>query len=81
MKQDEQPNLTTPSSTEQAQDMLRTSTRQVQDKFHTDNYNIIGVIKVIELRQMSVKEMMAGLQLKGRDKANSSLIYSIRAQN
>ena len=46
---------------------LRTSTGQAQDKLHTDNYNIISVIKVIELRQMSVKEIMTGLQLKGRD--------------
>ena len=55
------------TSTGQAQDKLRTSTGQVQDKLHTDNYNIISVIKVIELRQMSVKEIMTGLQLKGRD--------------
>ena len=57
----------TPSSTEQVQDKLRTSTGQAQDKLHTDNYNIISVIKVIELRQLSVKEIMTGLQLKGRD--------------
>ena len=74
-----QPNLDAPSGTEQVpdklpdklpeqvQDKLRTSTGQVQDKLHTDNYNIIGVIKVIESRQMSVKEIMTGLQLKGRD--------------
>ena len=42
-------------------------TGQVQDKFHTDNYKIVEVIKVIEYRQLSVKEIMTGLQLKGRD--------------
>ena len=49
------------------QDKLRTSTGQVQDKLHTDNYKIVEVIKVIEYRQLSVKEIMTGLQLKGRD--------------
>ena len=47
--------------------MHRTSTGQVQDKLHTDNYKIVEVIKVIESRQLSVKEIMTGLQLKGRD--------------
>jgi predicted transcriptional regulator len=42
-------------------------TGQVQDKLHTDNYKIVEVIKVIEYRQLSVKEIMTGLQLKGRD--------------
>ena len=75
-----QPNLTTPKSSESleqksfatagiqdAQDKYRTSTGQVQDKLHTDNYKTIEVIKVIEYRQLSVKEIMTGLQLKGRD--------------
>ena len=52
---------------EQATYKHRTSTGQVQDKIHTDNYNIIGIIKVIEFQQLSVKEIMTGLQLKGRD--------------
>lgn len=56
-----------PESTLQVQDKHRTSTGQVQDKIHTDNYNIIGIIKVIEFQQLSVKEIMTGLQLKGRD--------------
>ena len=56
-----------PESTSQVQDKHRTSTGQVQDKIHTDNYNIIGIIKVIEFQQLSVKEIMTGLQLKGRD--------------
>jgi Protein involved in cell division len=56
-----------PSSTEQAQDKRRISTGQVQDKLHTDNYNIISIIGVIEFHQLSVKEIMTGLNLKGRD--------------
>ena len=56
-----------PENTPQVQDKYRTSTGQVQDKIHTDNYNIIGIIKVIEFQQLSVKEIMTGLQLKGRD--------------
>ena len=46
---------------------LGTSTGQVQDKLRTDNYNIISLIKVISEKQLSVKEMMSGLNLKGRD--------------
>ena len=56
-----------PENTPQVQDKHRTSTGQVQDKIHTDNYNIIGIIKFIEFQQLSVKEIMTGLQLKGRD--------------
>ena len=56
-----------PESTLQVQDKHRTSTGQVQDKIHTDNYNIIGIIKVIEFQQLSAKDIMTGLQLKGRD--------------
>lgn len=56
-----------PENTPQEQDKRRTSTGQVQDKIHTDNYNIIGIIKVIEFQQLSVKKIMTGLQLKGRD--------------
>ena len=56
-----------PESTPQVQDKQRTSTGQVQDRIHTDNYNIIGIIKVIEFQQLSAKEIMTGLQLKGRD--------------
>ena len=56
-----------PENTPQVQDKHRTSTGQVQDKIHTDNYNIIGIIKVIEFQQLSAKDIMTGLQLKGRD--------------
>ena len=47
-----------PESTLQVQDKHRTSTGQV---------HIIGIIKVIEFQQLSAKEIMTGLQLKGRD--------------
>ena len=52
---------------EQTPDKHRTSTGQVQDMLRTDNYNIVEIIKVIGDRQLSVKEMMDGLNLKGRD--------------
>jgi fido (protein-threonine AMPylation protein) len=45
----------------------RTSTGQVQDKLFTKDNNIISLIKLLYDNQMSVKEMMEGLNLKGRD--------------
>ncbi len=62
-----QPNLADPTSTGQVQDKYKTSTGQVQDKFHTDNQNIIDLIKVVGEEEMSVKIMMNGIGLKGRD--------------
>ncbi len=63
---------------EQPPDKHRTSIGQVQDKFHTDNYNIISLIRVIGDMQLSVKKMMSGLELKGRDNfLNLYLIPSI----
>ena len=62
-----QPNLLDPTSTPQVQDKYRTSTGQVQDMLHTDNYNIICLIKVIGFNQLSTKDLMSGLNLKGRD--------------
>lgn len=56
-----------PTSTEQAQDKYRTSTGQVQDKLHTNNPNIIKVVRTIGEQEMSVKEMMSMVGLKGRD--------------
>ena len=57
----------TPAITGQAPGKRRTSTGQVQDKLHTDNPNIHGIVKVIGERELSVKEMMSGVELKGRD--------------
>lgn len=64
-----QPNLAdaTGTSTEQASDKHRTSTGQVQDKLHTVDYDIIKLISAIGEQEMSVKEMMNGVGLKGRD--------------
>ena len=45
----------------------RTGTRQAQDMLHTDNPNIQKLIRVVGEQELSVKEMMSGLGLKGRD--------------
>lgn len=45
----------------------RTSTGQVQDMLNTDNPNIQNLICVIGDQKLSVKEMMSGIGLKGRD--------------
>ena len=54
-------------STGQVQDKHRTSTGQAMDLIHTDNFDIISLVKVIGTNSLSVKEMMSGLKLKGRD--------------
>ena len=56
-----------PTSTGQVQDKHGTSTGQVQDKFNTDNPNIIKLVKIIGIQEMSVKSMMEGAELKGRN--------------
>ena len=45
----------------------RTSAGQAQDMLHTDNPNIQKLIRVVGEQELSVKEMMLGLGLKGRD--------------
>ena len=45
----------------------RTSAGQAQDMLHTDNPNIQKLILVVGEQELSVKEMMSGLRLKGRD--------------
>lgn len=45
----------------------RTSTGQAQDKLNTDNPNIIALVQVVGEQELSVKEMMSGVNLKGRD--------------
>ena len=52
---------------EQVQGKHRTSTAQVQDKLHTDNPNVERLVHVIGEQELSVKEMMNGVGLKGRD--------------
>ncbi len=44
-----------------------TSTGQVQDKLYTDNTNINRLVVVIGNQELSVKDMMDALELKGRD--------------
>ena len=56
-----------PSSTGQVQDKFRTSTGKVTNQFDTDNHNIQQLVLAIGDQQMSVKEMMEALSLKGRD--------------
>ncbi len=55
------------TSTPQVQDKNGTSTGQVQDKLNTENPNIMGLIQVVGEQELSVKEMMSGINLKGRD--------------
>ena len=54
-------------STGQVQGKLRTSNPQVQDRFFIENPNITRLVQFIGEQELSVKEMMAGLGLKGRD--------------
>ena len=61
----EQPDLAT--QTGQVQDKFATQTGQVQDKFHTQNPNIIELVRTIQDKELSVKEIMEGMNLKGRD--------------
>lgn len=63
----EQPRLDEPSSTGQVQDKLGTSTDKVIYQFDTDNHNIQQLVLAIGEQQMSAKEMMEVLSLKGRD--------------
>ena len=51
----------------QARDKFGTSSGQVQDKLHTDNACIKRLVEVIGNGQLSVKEMMEGVGLKGRN--------------
>ena len=53
--------------TGQAPDKYRTSTGQVQDKFHTENEDVLRVLKAIGHQQMAIKEIMEVFNLKGRD--------------
>ena len=61
-----QPNLGSPTSTPQVPYKYPTSTPQVQDKLHTSNPYIIRLLQVVGERELSVKEIMEGLELKDR---------------
>ena len=62
-----QPNLASQSTRTKVEHKRKTSTRQVQDNFHTDNANIKRLVIAIGNQQLSVKNMMNALELKGRD--------------
>ena len=55
----------------QAQDKypikFRTSSGQARDKLQDVNYDVLRLIKVIGINKLSVKDMLNGLELKGRD--------------
>ncbi len=53
--------------TGQVQDKFGTSTGDVPNQFDTDNHNIQQLVLAIGEQQLSVKEMMEALSLKGRD--------------
>ena len=59
--------ISTSTSTSARVNKRRTSTGQVQDKLHTDNPNIVKLVQIIGEQELSVKEMMDGVGLKGRD--------------
>ena len=61
-----QPNLAAPTSTEQVPHKYATSTPQVQDKLHTSNPNMLRLLQVVGERELSVKSIMEGLELKDR---------------
>ena len=62
-----QPNLADPASTASSPDKYPISTRQVSDKLHTDNDNIIKLVCTIKDKQLSVKEMLVAMGLKDRE--------------
>jgi fido (protein-threonine AMPylation protein) len=55
------------TSTGQVQDKLRTSSIQVHDKLHPNTVEIEKIVNAIGTKQLSVKEIMEVLGLKGRD--------------
>ena len=60
-------NLAGGTSSQQEEYKHRISTGQVQDRLHTDNANIKRLVFVIGKQELSVKNMMDALELKGRD--------------
>ena len=62
-----QPNLANSTSILQVQDKRRTSAGQAQDKSLVENPDIIKLICAIGEKELSVKEMMNEVGLKGRD--------------
>ncbi|MCI1647511.1 MAG: Fic family protein [Bacteroides sp.] len=53
-------------NSEQVPNKYRTSTEQAPDRFHSDNANILKVIKIIGKQELSVKEMLEKIGMKHR---------------
>lgn len=68
-----QPNLANPSSTHQVAIKHPSSARQVPDKLHTDDPNIARLVEAVGEQTLSVKEIMAALELK--DRVNFQNLY------
>ncbi len=62
-----QPNLTDRTSTGQVPDKFLPSKTQMHNKLHSDNPNIMKLIGIIGEQSLSVKEMMAAIELKHRE--------------
>ena len=62
-----QPNLADRTSAGQVQDKCETTDDTLQDKRHTNNPNIEKLVRTLGEQQMSVKQIMEALELKGRD--------------
>ena len=70
-----QPNNNTDVATGQVRDKFGTSSGQVRDKLHTDNACIKRLVGVIGNGQLSVKAMMEGVGLKGRNNFLNTYLY------
>lgn len=70
-----QPNNSTNVATGQVRDKFGTSSGQVRDKFGTSNANIKRLVGVIGNGQLSVKAMMEGVGLKGRNNFLNTYLY------
>lgn len=68
-----QPNLADPTGTHQAPIKHPSSTHQVPDKLHSDNPNITKLVEAVGELTLSVREMMASLELK--DRVNFQTLY------
>ena len=68
-----QPNLADPSSTHQVPVKFPSSSQQVSDKLHPDDPNITKLVGTVGEQTLSVKEMMAALELK--DRVNFQNLY------
>ena len=62
-----QPNLAGRTSAGQVQDKCAATDDTLQDKLHTNNPNIEKLVRMLGEQQMSVKQIMEALGLKGRD--------------